>query len=95
LIIVDGVPNNMDYKLSSAAYNAGTTGLSFTIEFSSDYDPLNPTLATWTYTPISAGGGASAGYDRLVKAVRWTTAAPLPYRTPNNTSDVIFITKIR
>lgn len=96
LRIVDGVPDNMDYKLSSATASVGTTGLTFTIEFSSDYDALNPTLATWTYTPLSTGGGASAGYDRLVKAVRWrVTSGSLPNTSPNNTGNVSFVAKIR
>lgn len=96
LRIVDGVPDNMDYKLSSATANVGTTGLTFTIEFSSDFDALNPTIATWTYTPVSAGGGASAGYDRLVKAVRWrVTSGSLSNTSPNNTGNVSFIAKIR
>lgn len=93
---MDGIPSNMDYKLSSATTNVGTTGLTFTIEFSSDFDALNPTIATWTYTPVTGGGGASAGYDRLVKAVRWrVTSGTLSQTSPNNTGDVSFIAKIR
>ena len=96
LSIVDGVPSNMDYKLGSAASNTGTTGLTIAMEFSSDFDALNPTFATWTYTPISAGGGASAGYDRVVKAIRWrVTSGTLSQTSPNNTGDVSFIAKIR
>jgi fimbrial isopeptide formation D2 family protein/uncharacterized repeat protein (TIGR01451 family) len=96
LRIVDGIPGNMDYKLSSATSNVGTTGITFTIEFSSDFDALNPTLATWTYTPVTGGGGASVGYDRLVKAVSWrVTSGSLSQTSPNNTGDVSFIAKIR
>ncbi|HRH41197.1 MAG TPA: DUF11 domain-containing protein [Pyrinomonadaceae bacterium] len=96
LTIVDGVPNFTDYKLGSATTSLGTTGLIFTIEYSSDYDPLNPTLANWTYTPVSAGGGASAGYDRNVKAIRWrVSSGTLSNVSPNNTGTVSFITKIR
>ena len=32
---------------------------------------------TWTYTPVSGGCGASTGYDRCVRAVRWTTTGVL------------------
>lgn len=96
MAIVDRIPDNTDYKIGSAAANAGTTGLTFTIEYSNDYDPLNPTLASWIYTPISGGGGAIADYDRLVKAVRWrVTAGTLSNTVPNNIGDVSFVTKIR
>lgn len=95
-VIVDAVPANTDFKLTSAAATVGTTGLTFAIEYSADYNSANPTAATWTYTPVSAGGGAAAGYDRLVKAVRWrVTAGTLPIASPNNTGDVSFVTKIR
>lgn len=97
LRIVDGVPANMDYKIASAT---STSGITFTIEYSSDYDPFNPTAATWSYTPVSGGGNAtvgfaSAGYDRLVKAIRWSASAAIPNTSPNNTGNVSFIAKIR
>jgi uncharacterized repeat protein (TIGR01451 family) len=96
LILVDAIPDNTDFKLGSAAANTGSTGLTFVYEYSSDYDPLNPTLATWTYTPVSAGGGADVGYDRLVKAIRWrVTAGNLSQTSPNNSGSVGFISKIR
>ncbi|MEK7725340.1 MAG: hypothetical protein AAB336_13390, partial [Acidobacteriota bacterium] len=92
LRIVDGIPDNMDYKIGTATVSSG---ISFTIEFSSDYNPLSPTLATWVYTPVSQGGGASIGYDRLVKAIRWSANAAIPNTSPNNTGNVSFVTKIR
>ena len=96
LKLVDGIPANMDYKLGSAAATVGTTGLTFVIEYSSDYDALTPALATWIYTPVSTGGGAPAGYDRLVKAIRWrVTSGTLSNVSPNNTGDISFIAKIR
>jgi len=96
LVIVDGIPENTDYKLGSASASVGTTGLTFAIEFSSDYNPANPSVATWSYTPVSAAGGAGAGYDRLVRAIRWrVTAGSLSQTSPNNTGGVSFVTKIR
>jgi uncharacterized repeat protein (TIGR01451 family) len=97
LQIVDGIPDNMDYKIGSAVVNSGLT---FTIEFSSDYDPATPAAATWTYTPVSGGGNttvgfAPVGYDRLVRAIRWRTTDTLSNVSPTNTGDVTFITKIR
>lgn len=96
LRIVDGIPLNTDYKVGSAAANVGTTGLTFEIDFSSDYDPLNPNLATWTYLPVSGAGGAVAGYDRNVKAIRWrVTSGILSSVSPNNIGDISFETRIR
>lgn len=96
LAIVDAVPENTDYKLGSSTARTGTTGLTFTIEYSSDFNPANPGIATWSYVPVSGAGGADAGYDRLVKAVRWrATAGALSQTSPNNTGGVSFVTKIR
>lgn len=96
LIIVDKIPDFTDYKIGTAAVNIGSTGLTAVIEYSNDYDPSNPAIATWDYTPTSGGGGAASGYDRHVKAVRWrVTSGILSNVVPNNIGDVIFITKIR
>jgi uncharacterized repeat protein (TIGR01451 family) len=96
MAIVDGIPLNTDYKISSAAANNATTGLTFVIEYSSDYDPLSPASATWVYTPVSGGGGAATGYDRNLKAIRWRAmSGTLSNAAPNNIGDVSFISKIR
>ncbi|NNE99335.1 MAG: hypothetical protein HKN25_09990, partial [Pyrinomonadaceae bacterium] len=96
LVLVDAIPDNTDYKLGSAAANTGTTGLTFVIEYSDDFVSGNPGAATWTYTPVSGAGGADAGYDRLVRAIRWrVTAGSLSQTSPNNSGSVSFISKIR
>ena len=64
-IVVDPIPANTDFKLGSPSTVLGTTGMTVTVEFSDDI------AATWTYTPVSGGGGALAGYDRMVTHVRW------------------------
>jgi uncharacterized repeat protein (TIGR01451 family) len=91
LVLVDGIPDNTDFKIGSATSNVGTTGLTILIEYSSTY----PAWTTYP-TPVSGGGGASAGYDRLVKAIRWSvTSGVLSNVSPNNTGNVGFVTKIR
>ncbi len=96
LAVVDRIPTNTDYKIGSAALNLGTTGLTTVIEYSDDYDASNPSAATWTYVPVSGAGGADAGYDGLVKAVRWrVTAGNLSNVAPDNIADLSFVTKIR
>jgi hypothetical protein len=73
LIIIDPNPTNVDpaqrvfinvdYKLGSASISSPLTA---TIEFSNDGG------ATWSYTPVSGGGGAPASYDRAVTNIRWS-----------------------
>ncbi|HWQ33835.1 MAG TPA: hypothetical protein VNQ79_13375 [Blastocatellia bacterium] len=96
LIISDPVPQNTDFKLGSAAINTGTTGLTLVVEYSNDYDSASPGTATWTYTPVSGGGGAASGYDRNVKAVRWrVTSGTLSQTAPDNTGNVSLTVRIR
>jgi uncharacterized repeat protein (TIGR01451 family) len=96
MTIVDPIPDNTDFKLSSATTSLGTTGLTVVIEYSNDYSSASPGSATWTYTPVSGGGSASAGYDRNVRAIRWrVTAGNLSHTAPNNTGEVGFTVKIR
>ena len=66
------------------------------VEYSNDYDSGTPTAATWTYTPVSGGGGAATNFDRDVKAVRWrVTAGFLSSITPDNSGKVGFTVIIR
>ena len=96
LTILDAIPDYTDFKLSSATTSLGTTGLTVSTEYSNDYNAASPSSATWTYTPVSGSGGASSGYDRTVKAIRWrVTAGTLSYTSPNNTGNVGFTVKIR
>jgi uncharacterized repeat protein (TIGR01451 family) len=96
MAIVDGIPANTDFKIGSATSSVGTTGLTFVIEYSNDYSPASPSSATWTYTPVSGGGGAPSGYDRNVKAIRWrVTTGDLSNISPNNTGSAGFTVIIR
>lgn len=88
-VINDPIPANTDFKLSSVTTSLGTTGLTTTIAYS------NNGGSTWTYTPLSAAGGAPAGYDRTVTHVRWSFAATLSQTSPNNTGSVGLTTRIR
>jgi uncharacterized repeat protein (TIGR01451 family) len=104
LTITDAIPNSggptptfyMDFKVGSAtmvytgAFNAGM----FTVTYSSD--PLVGN-GSFTYTPISGGGGAPVGYDRMVTAVRWTMNSPntLPAAGGSNVGTVQFSAAIR
>ncbi len=96
LVILDPIPDNTDFKVSSVTTSLGTTGLTMAVEYSSDYSSSSPGSATWTYSPASGGGSASAGYDRNVRAIRWrVTAGTLSPTAPNNTGSIGFTVKIR
>lgn len=87
--VTDGVPANTDFKVGSTVANLGTTGLTVAFQYS------NNGGTSYLYTPVSAGGGAPAGYDRSVTHVRWTLTGSLSQASPNNTGDVRFTTRIR
>jgi uncharacterized repeat protein (TIGR01451 family) len=87
-IIVNPIPAYTDFKVASATTNLGTTGLTVTVEYSND------NAATWTYTPVSAGGGAPANYDRVVTHVRWRFTGNLSQTSPNNTGTIGLTTRI-
>jgi hypothetical protein len=71
LVITDPNPNdidptqrifaNVDYKLGSASISSPWSA---TTEFSNDGG------SSWSYTPVSGGGGAPSGYDRVVTNIR-------------------------
>lgn len=88
-IVIDPVPDHTDFKLGSPGTNLATTGMTVVIDYS------NSNILTWTYTPVSATGGAPAGYDRTVKFVRWRFTGNLSQTSPNNTGSVTFTARIR
>jgi fibronectin-binding autotransporter adhesin len=89
LVIKDPIPANTDFKVGSESHDLGTSGLTVVVAYSSDNE------STWTYTPVSGGGGALAGYDRNVTNIRWTFTGNLSQTSPNNNGSVSFITRIR
>ncbi len=89
LVITDPAPANTDFKIGSVTSNLGTTGLTVLVAYSDNGG------ITWTYTPVSGGGGASAGYDRNVTNIRWTFTGNLGAAAPNNAGSVGFTAKIR
>ena len=86
---LERVFHNVDFKVGSMTSAPGTSGLVATFSYSNDGG------MTWTYTPVSGGGGAPSGYDRNVTNVRWSFAGNLSQTSPNNTGSVSFIARIR
>jgi uncharacterized repeat protein (TIGR01451 family) len=89
VVPAERVFRNVDFKVGSLTSNPGSTGLVATFEYSNDGG------TTWTYTPVSGGGGAPSGYDRVVTNVRWSFAGSLSQTGPNNTGGVGLTVRIR
>jgi fimbrial isopeptide formation D2 family protein/uncharacterized repeat protein (TIGR01451 family) len=89
LVIRDPIPSFTDFKVGSVTSALGTTGLTVAVAYS------NNGGTTYVYTPVSGGGGASAGYDRNVTNIRWAFTNNLSQTSPNNTASVGFTVKIR
>jgi uncharacterized repeat protein (TIGR01451 family) len=67
LVLSDPLNTNTGYKMASATFTAGTSGLTgATPTFS------NNNGTSYAYTPVSAGCTAPAGWDYCVTNVRWT-----------------------
>ena len=88
-IVVDPIPAETDFKLDSASTVLGTTGMTAVVEFSND------NASTWTYTPVSGGGGAVDGYDRMVTHVRWRFSGALSHSFPDNGGSVAVTARIQ
>jgi uncharacterized repeat protein (TIGR01451 family) len=88
-VITDPIPANTDFKVGSATSSVGTTGLSVAIGYS------NNSGSSYSYTPVSGGGGANSGYDRAVTNIRWTFTGTLSASSPNNNGSVGFTSRIR
>jgi len=89
LVVTDPIPGNTDFKIGSVTSSLGTTGLTVSVAYSNDNG------STWTYTPVSGGGGALSGYDRNVTNIKWTFTGNLSQTSPNNTGNVGFTSRIR
>jgi uncharacterized repeat protein (TIGR01451 family) len=89
VVSAERVFRNVDFKLGSLTSSPGSTGLVASFQYSNDGG------TTWTYTPVSGGGGAPVGYDRSVTNVRWVFAGSLSHLSPNNTGSIGLTVRIR
>jgi Neuraminidase (sialidase) len=64
-------------------------GISVALEYSNDAG------ATWTYTPVTGGCSAPAGFDGCVNRVRWRLLSSLSSTGPDNTGNVQFVARIK
>jgi uncharacterized repeat protein (TIGR01451 family) len=90
--IVDPIPANTDFQIGSVSATLINTNLTYTVEYSND---TNLTTSSWSYTPVSGAGGASANYDRTVTGVKFTFSGSLDFTSPGNAGSFSLSVRIR
>jgi uncharacterized repeat protein (TIGR01451 family) len=85
VVLTDPIPAYSRFQLNQATFSAGSSGLTAAITYS------NNGGSTWTYTPVSGGCSAPAGYDDCVTNVRWTMTGNMPSGTSFSTGLVVRI----
>lgn len=85
---IDSLPAEVEFQVGSVAATL-PSGVGVTVAYSDDGG------TSWTYSPVSGGCGAPAGYDRCVSRVRWTLQNDLSSTAPDNTGEFRFVVRIR
>lgn len=73
IVVTEPVPANTGFRVGSATFAPGTSTLTAVLSYSDG--------AAWTYSPVSGGCAAPAGYDDCVRQVRWTLSGTMPAGT--------------
>lgn len=87
-VAVDSLAAELQFKVGSVVPLL-PPGVSAAVAYSDDGG------GTWTYTPVSLGCGAPAGYDACVNRIRWTLLDPLSANAPNNVANFEFVAQIK
>jgi uncharacterized repeat protein (TIGR01451 family) len=75
VVITDAIPPEVQFKVGSVV-NSLPSGVTATVEYYA--------AGVWTYTPVSGGCGAPAGYDGCVTKVHWVLQTPLAASATGN-----------
>jgi uncharacterized repeat protein (TIGR01451 family) len=76
IVLVDSIPSYAGFRIGSASFAAGTSGLTSAVSYSRDHG------VTWSYMPATGSCTAPSGYDYCVTHVRWTmTGTMVPSRS--------------
>lgn len=89
VVTVDSLAAEVYFQVGSVVTTL-PTGMSDSIEY---YDGCGSD--GWSYTPVSGGGGAPAGYDACAVRIRWTLLNDFSYVAPDNTADLEFVARIK
>ena len=88
VVVVDSLAAEVDFQIGSVVNNL-PAGIGVIVDYSNDGGSL------WTYTPVSLGCGAAAGYDGCVTHIRWRLQDDFPADPPDNSGNVVFVARIR
>jgi uncharacterized repeat protein (TIGR01451 family) len=89
VVTVDSLATEVYFQVGSVATTL-PAGMTDSVEY---YDGCGSD--GWSYTPVSGGGGAPAGYDACVAQIRWTLLNDFSYVAPDNTADLEFVARIK
>jgi uncharacterized repeat protein (TIGR01451 family) len=96
LVIIDPDPattlslsTNTYFKVGSVTSSIASTGLTLVVSYS------NNNGSTYTYTPVSGGGSAPAGYDANVTHIRFSFTGNLNTGSTVNSGSVSFKVRIK
>jgi uncharacterized repeat protein (TIGR01451 family) len=89
VVTVDSLAAEVYFQVGSVVTTL-PTGMTDSIEY---YDGCGSD--GWSYTPVSSGGGAPAGYDACAVRIRWTLLNDFSYVAPDNTADLEFVARIK
>jgi len=84
---VSSIAPETEFKLGSVV-TTFAAGIGVVVEYSDDHG------AGWTYTPVSLGCGAPAGYDGCLTDIRWTLQNPLSASAPDNAGTMEYVARI-
>jgi len=91
VVLSDPIDVNTGYQIGSAAFTAGSSGLTgATPAFSTT---ARPGPYAYGYTPVSGGCTAPSGYDYCVTSVQWTTTGSMT--TGGANFNVIFRVRVK
>ncbi len=97
VVTVDSLATEVYFQVGSVATTL-PAGMTDSVEY---YDGCGSD--GWSYTPVSGGGGAPAGYDACAVRIRWTLLNDFSwtllndfsYVAPDNTADLEFVARIK
>ena len=88
VVHVDTLPAELGLKVGSVSTTV-PPGMSATVDYSSNGG------ATWSYTPVSGGCGAPAGYDYCVRDIRTLLGDAQGNMGPNKIVEIVFVAKVK
>lgn len=88
VVLVDPLPAQVQFAVNSVETTL-PAGVNVVVEYSRD------SAVSWSYTPLTAGCGAPAGFDGCVTHLRWRLLNPLDAAEGSNFGTLRFSTRVK